>query len=436
MPIRTHAKHRTRTIRPPVKGRAGRARHNAMVSARKRFPRRYSAASARQGAQSRLRMLRQSGIVAVAMTALLLLLLASPDTLAQPADADVGATESAPESLPTAEEATEEDAVDGVEQATGTLREMVLTFYRLIPSVLIAIALLVVAWGLATVVQWVLRKTLGHWERSDAISALIRITLFLLAIAVATSIIAGDARALVGSVGLVGLALSWALQTPIESFTGWLLNSFRGYYRVGDRIEVGDVFGDVYRIDVLTTTVWEAGGPGKAVAGAQPTGAMITFPNWEVLRSNIVNYSRDFPFVWDEVTLPVTNESDLDYAVSIVERVARAAVGEEMAQPAQQYRKLLARARLAFDVIDRPEVFVSSADSWMNLTVRYLTPARQRRRYSTRLMLALSRELARPEHRPHLRAGHPRTDVLLLQRDGQPAEPPSGDRPSQPNPTA
>jgi hypothetical protein len=87
-------------------------------------------------------------------------------------------------------------------------------------------------------------------------------------------------------------------------------------------------------------------------------------------------------------------------------------------------------------VIDRPEVFVSSADSWMNLTARYLTPARQRRRYSIWLMLGLSRELARPKHRPHLRAGHPRTDVRLLDRDGQPAEPPAGDGPSQPNPTA
>jgi small-conductance mechanosensitive channel len=64
---------------------------------------------------------------------------------------------------------------------------------------------------------------------------------------------------------------------------------------VGDRIAVGDVFGDVYRIDVLTTTVWEAGGPGKPVSAAQSTGALITFPNWEVLRSNIINYSRDFP---------------------------------------------------------------------------------------------------------------------------------------------
>lgn len=55
-------------------------------------------------------------------------------------------------------------------------------------------------------------------------------------------------------------AASWALQTPIESFTGWLLNAFRAYYGVGDRVAVGDVFGDVFSIDILTTTVWEAGG--------------------------------------------------------------------------------------------------------------------------------------------------------------------------------
>ena len=70
-------------------------------------------------------------------------------------------------------------------------------------------------------------------------AALMRIGLFLLAIAAGLSVIAGDATALLGSIGLIGLALSWALQTPIESFTGWVLNAFRDYYRPGDRIEVG-----------------------------------------------------------------------------------------------------------------------------------------------------------------------------------------------------
>ncbi|HSI91807.1 MAG TPA: mechanosensitive ion channel domain-containing protein, partial [Adhaeribacter sp.] len=125
-----------------------------------------------------------------------------------------------------------------------------------------------------------------------------------------------------GSLGLIGLALSWSLQTPIESFTGWLLNSFQGYYRIGDRIKVGEVFGDVYRIDFLTTTVWEIGSPyyqGGYVNAEQATGRMVTFPNNEILAGTVTNLTRDFPYVWDELIVSVANESDLKLAREALE---------------------------------------------------------------------------------------------------------------------
>src|SRR5690606_31565124 len=128
------------------------------------------------------------------------------------------------------------------------------------------------------------------------------------------------------------------------------LNSFRGYYAVGDRILVGDVFGDVYRIDFLTTMAWEAGGPGKAASAAQSTGAIVTFPNSEVLRSNITNFTRDFPYVWDELTVGVANESDLPYALSVVRGVVERVLGDSMVAPAAEYSALLSRASLDGDV--------------------------------------------------------------------------------------
>jgi small-conductance mechanosensitive channel len=307
------------------------------------------------------------------------------------------------------------DPVMAIEEATGTLKELSLNFYGLLPKIGIALLLFLLAALLAKLFRSLLYRFLGQWEKTEALSALTKIGLYLLALVAALSIMAGDARALLGSVGLVGLALSWALQTPIESFTGWLLNSFRTYYKVGDRIEVGDVFGDVYKIDILTTTVWEAGGPGKAVAGAQPTGAMITFPNWEVLRSNIVNYSREFPYVWDEITISITNESELEYAMRLAKDTAIRVIGDRMKTPAEQYKKLLNQARLAFDIAEEPQVFLSTADAWTNLTIRYLVPARERRRWATDLLLNLSQEISATRHQGKVRGAYPRSEVAVVQ---------------------
>lgn len=339
-------------------------------------------------------------------------------------DAEAAALpETAPAEAPTHEtdaleddvaEAPPRDPVEAVQEATGTIRRLLLEAYGLLPKIVFAAVILVVAAVISRIVRTLLARLLRNWSRAEAISALTGIIIFLVALGAALSVIAGDARALVGSVGLAGLALSWALQAPIESFTGWLLNSFRSYYRVGDRIAVGEVFGDVYMIDILTTTVWEAGGPGKPVQGAQPTGALITFPNSEVLRNNIINYTRDFPYVWDEVTFGVTNESDLVYAARVIERVAHEVVGPAMIAPAGEYRRLLERKGLDFDVAVEPQVFLSPTDAWMNMTVRYLVSARQRRKWASDLVLAVSAELARPEHAGRVRGAYPRTQVELL----------------------
>jgi small-conductance mechanosensitive channel len=300
-----------------------------------------------------------------------------------------------------------------VEEATSTVRRFVLDFTTLLPKILIALALLIAAGIIVHVVRAVLRRILGEWERADAATAMAGILIWLLAIGIALSVIAGDTRTLIGSVGLLGLALSWALQVPIESFAGWLLNSFKAYYRVGDRIAVGDVFGDVYRIDFMNTTVWEAGGPEKPVQGAQPTGALITFPNSEVLRSNIVNYTRGFPYVWDEIAVGISNDSDLGYAMRLIAGIARAAIGPAMQGPVTTYRALLEQEGLAYDVADEPQVYIAPTESWTDVIVRYLVDARERRKWSSALHLQIGEELAKPEHRERVRPAYPVQQVEL-----------------------
>jgi small conductance mechanosensitive channel len=378
-----------------------------------------SAAGSRREAERQLRLIRRSSRLAVVLAGLLLLVWGAGSAPAEPSGGEAPPALAAaplPVEARAAAPAAESDTARSVEEATGTLRGLWHGLRALLPKIAIALSVLLLAAGLSRLLRPVLRAALRSFSRAEALGALAGIGIWLLAIGVAASVLAGDVRALIGSLGLIGLALSWALQTPIESFTGWLLNSFRVYYRVGDRIEVGEVFGDVYKVDFLTTTVWEAGGPGKPVRGAQPTGALITFPNSEVLRANIVNYTRDFAFVWDEVTLGIANESDLRYAIGVVREAASAVIGPVMEQPAAHYRSLLDAAGLGFDVSTEPQVYVSLTDAWTNLTVRYLVDARERRRWASELIERLTCELARAEHAGRIQPSSPRVGVRLLDR--------------------
>ena len=357
------------------------------------------------------------------MTGLALVLFGAPDAASQEPGAPAESV--AAGAIDSAVAARADSALDvgrSVEEATSSARDFLDQTIAVLPKIVFVLLILLLAALLVRLLRVLLRRFLRRWEHADATASMSAVVIWLVAIGASLTVISGDTRALLGSVGLLGLALSWALQAPIESFAGWLLNSFKGYYRVGDRIEVGEVFGDVYRIDALTTTVWEAGGPEKSVQGAQPTGALITFPNSEVLRANIVNFTRLFPYVWDEVTVGVANESDLQYALAVIGAVATRVVGPSMADPVGRYRALLRREKLDYDIDDVPQLYLSLTDSWTNVTVRYLVGARQRRHWSSTLLLEIQAELAKPEHADRVFMAYPvqRVDAEVHRSEERP----------------
>lgn len=389
-------------------------------------------------ARTHLRNYRKASLLAVALTGFLLLF-TSPHELSfaqQGAGMDTAArklpdTVSIIQQVPlkelqepdTAKPEPDSLTKQSAAEARQTLRDLWYSFYGLIPKLAVALGVFLLAWLLMRIIKPVLRRTLRQWARADAITALISIAFWLAAVGVAFSVLAGDIRALLGSLGLIGLALSWALQTPIESFTGWLLNSFRGYYRVGDRIAVGDVFGDVFHIDFLTTTVWEYGGPDRPpgfVQAEQPTGRLITFPNNEILTGTVVNYTRDFAFVWDELTVSIAPESDIRYALEVYRGVAVELLGTYMAEPARTYEGILLRAGMEISISPEPQAFVSLTDWGANLTVRYLVAAREKRRWKSDLSLRVVEELNRAEHQGRIVPVYPRQQVQLVRADGTP----------------
>lgn len=407
-----------------------------------------------RGAQNQLKRFRQGSILAVALTGFLLILLTpgeagytqeSPESPEQEviAQENPRPQDDLPDSVSIIEniaveeiirqqDTTSEVQVEGPEdiskaardEAIGTLRRLWEGFYTNLPKILVAIATLFLAWLFIRLIRFILRKSIGHWHNSGAVTTLIVISIWMFAIGVAISVVAGDIRALVGSLGLVGLALSWSLQTPIESFTGWLLNSFRGYYRVGDRINVGEVFGDVYKIDFLTTTVWEIGAPYRQgfVQAEQPTGRLVTFPNNEILAGTVVNLTGDFPYVWDELAIAVANESDIKEAMRVLKMVADDFLGNYMIEPARQYHQILRKAGLHYQISEEPQIFISIGESWTDIIIRYLVGARERRKWKSELSLLIMEELNKQDYFDKIKSVYPRQQVQFITSDGKPAD--------------
>jgi len=192
------------------------------------------------------------------------------------------------------------------------------------------------------------------------------------------------------SFGLISLVLGFALQTPITSFIGWVYILVREPYRVGDRIKIGLVSGDVIDVSYLDTTLWEFGG--DYLSTEHPSGRIIKFPNSTVLSSPVYNYTWPlFPYIWNEIKFQVAYNADLDFIAATMKEVAEQEVGEAMMKQVAVFREILAHTPVnQLEVQERPVVlFRVSENTWLEAIVRYLVHPKEAGRVKTRLIKEL-----------------------------------------------
>lgn len=289
-----------------------------------------------------------------------------------------------------------------------------------LPKILTASLLVVLAQIILRLIKPTLARVLGRLEQHHAIMAMISLMIHAVAVLAALSVIVGSVSYFITSLGLIGLGITWALQTPILCFTGWILINLRGFYRVGDRIKVNEIYGDVSQIDFLTTTIWENGS--TWFTAEQPSGRLITIPNSLLLQTAIYNYTRDFAFVWDEVTVSMSYESDLNFTREKVLEVARGILGQSMVEPIRSYREILKRSNLDHNISDAPEIYLTFADSWANLHLRYLVSARGKRRIQSDILEGLFKAFSSPESRGRIKAVYPRVQSQRIGLEGMPVD--------------
>lgn len=175
--------------------------------------------------------------------------------------------------------------------------------------------------------------------------------------------------------GLLSAGLALALQPLIVNMAGWLFILWRRPFHVGDRIQIADRAGDVIDLRLFQFTLMEIG---NWVEADQNTGRIIHVPNGVIFNEMLANYSRGFHYIWNELPVLVTFESNWSQAKAILATVAQRH-GAHLSEVAQQHVREASRRFYLQQVSFAPSVYTSVQDSGVLLTIRYLVEPRRRR---------------------------------------------------------
>ncbi|MBC8206755.1 MAG: mechanosensitive ion channel family protein [Kiritimatiellales bacterium] len=175
--------------------------------------------------------------------------------------------------------------------------------------------------------------------------------------------------------GLASAGLAVALHDTIANIAGFFFIEARKPFRVGDRIELDHVKGDVIDIRLFEFSIVEVG---NWVDADQSTGRIVHVPNSIVMRMPLSNYNIGFEYIWNEIPVLITFESNWKKAKALLSAIGKKNT-EHLSQGAQAQIRRAARKYLIIAGTLTPTVYTTVKDSGVMLTIRYIVDPRQRR---------------------------------------------------------
>jgi len=203
-------------------------------------------------------------------------------------------------------------------------------------------------------------------------------------------ILSGSTQQWTTILSAMGAGIALALHEVLLNIAGWMYIMIRHPYRTGDRIELGDVAGDVIDIRLFQVTLLEIG---NWVDGDQSTGRVVHLPHGNIFRRPLYNYTKGFEYLWNEFSVQVTFESDWEAARAILLEAGQAQ-SEEIQKNVKRQINKMAKDYLIYYKTFTPIVYTKIEDSGVKLTLRYLTEAKRRRSTENRLSVDVLRAFA------------------------------------------
>ena len=250
-------------------------------------------------------------------------------------------------------------------------------------KLLLTIAFIVIAWVIAWAVRQILKLFIGSrsgtrfqfWAKQGV--SLVIAAIVILGV---MSIWFDSPARLASVLGLIGAGIAFALQRVITAVAGYFVILRGKTFNVGDRIQMGGVRGDVIGLTFMQTRIMEMGESPREkdddkswVRSRQFTGRIVTVTNDKVFDCPVYNYTHEFAYIWDEISIPVAFHQNFAKAEQIILEAANAEARTAKRMGKEEVKRLEERFGIDAGEID-PHVFWRITEDWLELTVRFLGP--------------------------------------------------------------
>jgi small-conductance mechanosensitive channel len=263
-------------------------------------------------------------------------------------------------------------------------------------KLILTLAFILIAWIFASLLRRILKLFIGsrsgtrfHFWAKQGVSLVVAAILLLGVM----SIWFDSPARLASVIGLIGAGIAFALQRVITAVAGYFVILRGKTFNVGDRIVMGGVRGDVIDLSFMQTRIMEMGQPPKVEAGTEPamwvhsrqfTGRIVTVTNDKVFDEPVYNYTQEFPYIWDEINLPIHYSEDYAQVDRLMMEAARKhALGRDHIDR-DETRRLKQQFGIDIGDVD-PQLFWRMTENWLEITVRFLAPDHGGRRIKDRI---------------------------------------------------
>jgi small-conductance mechanosensitive channel len=249
-------------------------------------------------------------------------------------------------------------------------------YLEILKKLVVSVIVIVLALLASRLAGRLLKKSIKDEAQMFTVSALVRKCTYIAAALVIVSNVFGFGGNFATIIGIVGAGVAFASQEVIGSFAGYLNIITGNIFRIGDRIRIGNVVGDVLDISLLRTTVMEIG---EWVKADQYTGRIVSLANRVVFSDPVFNYTQHSCYLWDEIMIPVTYDSNWQRAIEIL-----LAKGQELtvsfhAGARAEFEEMIKKYPSLHEVPVEPSSYIIMTDNWIELTLRYIVEVRNRR---------------------------------------------------------